>query len=322
MFRVIFFKGENEIEATNVNWIDINTLSFSVDFSNAEYGYWDLKIINNDGYYDILRNAILVEPSAPEIVNIFPRQAFLEEGTITVEINGENFIDISSVSLIKGGQQTAGTFEVVDENNINAYFNISNLESGYYRVKVVGNYGEDISDQEILLLHDIEIDYFAPSSCYSGETVTITITGSGFHDVSNVYLRSGSALYAGNIQDKTSTQIIASFGPIESTGLYDLELVDIYDQIEEIKEAFSVLLQILGPTIISISPTEGGMNKQIIIQGINFGEGKVDSKIMFTKEEKSHEAEIVSWSDTRIVCYSPEVENIGEWDVFVMVVNE
>lgn len=63
-----------------------------------------------------------------------------------------------------------------------------------------------------------------------------------------------------------------------------------------------------SPVISYIDPTPCGVNRLITIYGINFGENKDRSRVVFSPTiGESKEVEAISWEQEEITCYTPEI---------------
>lgn len=69
-----------------------------------------------------------------------------------------------------------------------------------------------------------------------------------------------------------------------------------------------------GPVIYSVSPSSGAAGDSITITGKGFGTTQGSSIVTFVT---THATQIVSWSDTKIVCYVPEGATSGNIGVTV-----
>jgi len=80
----------------------------------------------------------------------------------------------------------------------------------------------------------------------------------------------------------------------------------------------------MPPNIVSISPNIGAVNKTVTISGSDFGLSISESKVVFSRGVREFivpDADIISWSNTEIECYTPEIPEIGNWKVTVRVVS-
>jgi hypothetical protein len=77
----------------------------------------------------------------------------------------------------------------------------------------------------------------------------------------------------------------------------------------------------MASTITNVTPGAGGVNKIITILGTEFGANREQSKVIFKQGDYEFEAAITGWSDTQIKCYTPEIRNLGTWDIVVRIVS-
>lgn len=86
-----------------------------------------------------------------------------------------------------------------------------------------------------------------------------------------------------------------------------------------------IAYQNTDPTISNISPSTGGVNKLVTINGSSFGAAISKSKVVFvngTQEIWVPDDDITLWSDSQIKCYVPEYVNLLEaWDVKIYIVD-
>jgi len=71
-----------------------------------------------------------------------------------------------------------------------------------------------------------------------------------------------------------------------------------------------------------LSPSSGPVNKIVEISGSGFGNQKADSRVVFEREGKLYFPEVISWQDNLVKCYTPEVEELGNYNVYIQIVNK
>lgn len=83
--------NDNGINCQNIVLIDPATLTCDIDWTNRDWGFWDLRITNPDGQGAYGGNAFYLNPFPPNIFSVVPDFGPVAGGT-EVTINGENFI--------------------------------------------------------------------------------------------------------------------------------------------------------------------------------------------------------------------------------------
>jgi hypothetical protein len=58
------------------------------------------------------------------------------------------------------------------------------------------------------------------------------------------------------------------------------------------------------------------------ISGSGFGNQKADSRVVFEREGKLYFPEVISWQDNLVKCYTPEAKELGNYNVYIQIVNK
>lgn len=168
-----------------------------------------------------------------------------------------------------------------------------------------------------------EVTSVDPGEGYQGSSVNLEITGTDFAAGDTVELRKlgETTIHATDVVVESSVKITCTVD-LSGAALGDWDVVVINSELREgtLAAGFEVLA-VPDPTILTVNPTSGGVNKLVTISGVNFGVSQEQSKVFFRSGLNLFEAEISSWGSAEIICYSPEIPRLGAWDIVVRIVS-
>jgi hypothetical protein len=231
------------------------------------------------------------------------------------------------VRLVKSGESDIVASNVirVSGNEITCDFNLSGAASGLWDIVVTndeGRFDTLIGGFEVIRTIP-EVTSVDPGEGYQGSSVNLEITGTDFAAGDTVELRKlgETTIHATDVVVESSVKITCTVD-LSGAALGDWDVVVINSELREgILAAGFEVLAVPDPTILTVNPTSGGVNKLVTISGVNFGVSQEQSKVFFRSGLNLFEAEISSWGSAEIICYSPEIPRLGAWDIVVRIVS-
>jgi hypothetical protein len=176
----------------------------------------------------LLALIVPVTAEASTISSISPSQGYTGTTTGTITITGANFnTTLVYVRLVKAGESNiTATISSHSSTTIRCKFTISSSETlGTWDVVVVNQDGSEVVDSGAFTIRKtITLTSISPTSAKTNDdAVTITIVGTGFSDIDNMYLYNEDYdNITADITSHTSTKVI---------GILDLDNaeIDSYD---------------------------------------------------------------------------------------------
>jgi hypothetical protein len=140
--------SQPDIPADKIFWFGdqgLVTAKFTIPDS-AEPGTWDISVTNPDGQSGILKNAYTISAAkSPTINQISPAQAKAGDSSVTIIVDGSDFIPGANVKFQKAGQSdiVAQSTKVSGKTRITAKFSIpSDTAAGAWDVIVTNPDGK------------------------------------------------------------------------------------------------------------------------------------------------------------------------------------
>jgi len=255
-------EGQPDIVATDLVFVSSEKLICSFDLRDKALGQWDL-IVSNTGVFtkrekvNITYNAFTIEPTAPVITSVEPKQAY-NNSIVSLVIKGTNFQNGAQVALVSGNTviHPMNTI-VVSAEEIQTQITLNGVAPGDYDVQVTNpdgrkgslNKGFNIKQGPLLALYGIE-----PSSAANNGTVTVTLWGYSFDKDMNIRLKQNNTVINAADADIVSTSEakvkfnLAGANP----GIYDVEVNNRKGESAKLSGAFGIVkadaVQVITPS--------------------------------------------------------------------------
>ena len=146
------------------------------------------------------------------------------------------------------------------------------------------------------------ITSLSPNSGYYGTQVTIN--GSGFGNSQGTSTVTFNLAYATNVISWSNTQIVVNVPNNATSG----NVVVTVNGVPSNDVRFDVLTP-PNPTIKNLSPSTGTVGTTVTITGVNFGNLKATSFVLFNYSDMTQDGlpatDIISWTDSKIVANVP-----------------
>ena len=172
----------------------------------------------------------------PTIMSITPNSGTSGFSVSITNLAGTNFQTGATVKLM-GVDMTSvpATNVVVGEKSISCTFNLYDLKAGKYTVVVTNPDGQSDILTSGFTINDKGpvVSGVTPSEGMIGQTIELTITGSGFKDPAIVAFNKGSTqLKCSTVKVRSATEITCDLSIISGTvtGFWDIEVKNIEDK--------------------------------------------------------------------------------------------
>lgn len=242
--------GEPDIEAIDLVYVSNQKLTCSFDLKDKALGQWDL-IVSNTGVYtkrekvSISYNAFTIEPTAPIITSVEPKQAF-NNSIVSLLIKGSNFQNGAQVSLISGNTVLNPiSTTVVSAEEIQTKISLNGTIPGDYDVQITNPDGRKgtlakgfVIKQGPLALYAIE-----PNSADNSGSVTVTLFGFSFDQDMNIRLKqNNTVINAASSEIVSTSEAKVKFNLAGANpGIYDVEVNNRKGESAKLSGAFGIV---------------------------------------------------------------------------------
>lgn len=245
--------GEEDINATSVNFISDQKISCSFDLKNKALGKWDVVVTNKKFRAAKLSEGFAIVCPAPQVNAVTPERS-TNNGSTTLAIKGSAFRAGASV-ILTNRQMDIGAIRVrvLSDNQINCEVNLNQADPGVYNVKVINDDGSAGilpngfkiigPPQPVVETVKPAITEITPNKGFNNGMILTRIEGKRFEAGSTVKLsRDGQNDLPGlNIKVEEST-IITCFFDIggQPEGAYNVEVTNPSGQKAFLADGFTV----------------------------------------------------------------------------------
>ena len=266
----------NGVTVSNVTVVNPTSVTATVAIANnAIPGPRDATVTNPDGGSSTTTNAFTVD-AAPIINTVTP--ATIQRGAtgVDITISGSNFNTTDTAVTFSGTGLTITQTTRTSANVVVVRVNADTAAPlGARDVTVTNNDGGNVTKANALsVLSNPVVTTVAPSAAAQGQTLDLTITGSGYDGTSLVSI-SGTGITLGTLTRSSATSLIQRI-TVASDAPTGLRAVNVTNGDGGTGSKADALTINPAPTVSSVSPASGqtrGTAIPVTITGTNFVSG-------------------------------------------------
>ncbi|MCL2144334.1 MAG: M6 family metalloprotease domain-containing protein [Endomicrobia bacterium] len=316
-------RGTSTITANSVTYNSSSrlTASFAIP-SAAAIGYWDL-VVSSAGYVsDIMKPEIFFVQGNMSISNVTPNTGY--SGTaLTLNVTGTDFQSGAGIKLTNGSTVINGSGVTLSgSTGMTASFAIpsSVANNTKFDLTITNASGDHVTSTQAVTIYALTITSFTPTQANAGETVNLTVNGTGFiAGQSKITLKNASnenITITPSITSTTATQIRGTFTATAGTWRV---YAAAYENGPEIAAASNMNITVTG-TVDTIEPESGRRNTTVNVE-INGTNLLAGSTVRLTRTGSTAiTAASVTYNSSNKLTAAFNIPNnaaIGYWDLVI-----